>query len=97
MKLQFHLDDHPISVEIDERHQVLDLLRNTCDRKDLLAGCSPQGVCGSCLIIVKGKPRLACTLRAKNIHNKQVNRNFWHFNTKFRNFACCIFNILFTK
>ena len=35
-------------------------------------GCGSQGSCGSCTIIVKGKPRMSCTMRAKNIHNKIV-------------------------
>jgi len=35
-------------------------------------GCGSQGSCGSCTIIVKGKPRMSCTMRAKNIHNKDV-------------------------
>jgi len=72
MKLEFRLDDQPMKAELDERHQVLDILRNQCNRKDFLSGCSPQGICGSCMVIVRGKPRLSCTLRAKNIHNKDL-------------------------
>lgn len=40
--------------------------------KSSQTGCTNQGSCGSCLIMVKGKPRLSCTLRAKNLHGKPV-------------------------
>lgn len=35
-------------------------------------GCGSQGSCGSCLVVVKGKPRMSCTLRAKNLDRKIV-------------------------
>ncbi len=35
-------------------------------------GCGSQGSCGSCVVVVKGRPRMSCTLRAKNLDRKVV-------------------------
>ena len=71
-KIIFTLDNKEINVEREITDSVLDILREDCQKKEIKQGCSPQGACGSCMVLVKGKPRLSCTLRAKNIENKKL-------------------------
>ena len=68
----FTLDGEEISVQRQNTDSVLDILREDCHKKEIKQGCSPQGACGSCMVLVKGKPRLSCTLRAKNIAKKDL-------------------------
>lgn len=73
MQLQFTLDGTEINIdEIDIAYPVVSLLREQCSLQSVRTGCSPQGSCGSCMIMIQGKPRLSCSLRAKNIDKKEI-------------------------
>lgn len=59
--------------ELDVEHvQSVSAVVSDVSGQTIHRGCGSQGSCGSCTIIVKGKPRMSCTMRAKNIHNKVV-------------------------
>ena len=64
------IDGVSLTLDVPDTQSVSTVLEEL--GKTIQTGCSNQGSCGSCLIMVKGKPRLACTLRAKNLHNKTV-------------------------
>ena len=72
MKISFTLDGQHKSVVREIADPVLEILREDCGKKEIKQGCSPQGACGSCMVVINGKPRLSCTLRAKNISNKNI-------------------------
>ena len=72
MKLEFELDHQTYSITVDSNISALRVIREMCRRMDIASGCSPQGVCGVCMVLIQGKPRLLCTLRAKNLHRKKI-------------------------
>lgn len=72
MELEFELDGQRYSLDVEPRISALRVIRELCARKDIVSGCAPQGVCGACMVFVAEKPRLLCTLRAKNLHGKKI-------------------------
>ena len=58
---------------LDVEHvQPASFLLSTVCQTNIHTGCGSQGSCGTCMVFVKGRPRMSCTMRAKNIHNKEV-------------------------
>lgn len=51
---------------------LLDLLRDDCKMLSVKDGCSPQGQCGCCTVLVDGKARVACVTPAKRVRGRQV-------------------------
>ncbi|MEL6346757.1 MAG: 2Fe-2S iron-sulfur cluster-binding protein, partial [Myxococcota bacterium] len=72
IEITFTLDGAAQTITVDPARSVLSLLREDFGCHQLAAGCSPQGICGSCLAIVNGKPRVTCTMRAKTLNNKRL-------------------------
>ncbi|HND00380.1 MAG TPA: 2Fe-2S iron-sulfur cluster-binding protein, partial [Myxococcota bacterium] len=70
--LSFTLNGQPQNVEVDPRLSTLDLLREHLGISSLKAGCAPQGLCGCCLVLINGQPRLSCTLPNKSLAGKEV-------------------------
>ena len=72
LTVEFQLDGKDIRHTARSGRSALDFLRQECAQKQLLPGCSPQGLCGCCAILVNGKARLSCTLKVKNLNNKRI-------------------------
>lgn len=70
--LSFTLNGVPQNIEVDPRLSTLDLLREHLGISSLKAGCAPQGLCGCCLVLINGQPRLSCTLPNKSLAGKEV-------------------------
>lgn len=68
----FQLNGHTVAGAAPAKRPLLELLREDLDHRTARPGCSPQGVCGCCAVLVDGKPRLACTLPAKSVEGKAV-------------------------
>ncbi|MCP4224236.1 MAG: 2Fe-2S iron-sulfur cluster binding domain-containing protein [Actinomycetia bacterium] len=51
---------------------LLDLLRHQLGKTDLKDGCSPQGQCGCCTVLVDGQPRVACVTPVKRVAGRAV-------------------------
>lgn len=68
----FSLDGAPVSVTCDPKTPALEVLREQLGVIGVKAGCSPQGMCGCCTVLVDGKPRLTCTLPTKSLAGKSV-------------------------
>ena len=58
-------------VQLQENRRLLDVLRYDCELKSVKDGCS-EGVCGSCTVLVDGKPVLACTQRIAKFCGKSI-------------------------
>ncbi len=72
LDIEFTLDGVVQHAQVHKKDNALPLLRDQLGCTTLKAGCSPQGVCGSCAAIVGGKPRLTCTLPAKAMNGKDI-------------------------
>src|SRR5215470_15637356 len=60
------------SAEVRPDESLLTTLR---DRFDIISpknGCEPMGQCGCCTVLIDGKPRLSCTLKAASVAGKSV-------------------------
>ncbi len=68
----FTLNGREVRVSGPPRRSLLSALREDFGLVSLKAGCSPQGVCGCCVALVNGKPRITCTLAIKTTAGKVV-------------------------
>src|SRR5438309_9405999 len=71
MTLRFTLDGRPVSVE-DEDVSLLEVLRDRLGARSPKDGCSPQGQCGCCTVLVDGAPRVACVTPARRVAGRRV-------------------------
>lgn len=67
----FVLNGRPVTV-VDQGKSLLDVLREDLNVLSPKDGCQPMGQCGCCTILIDGKPRLSCTIKASTVANKQV-------------------------
>ncbi len=72
VRFDFVLDGAPVWVEADPKSPALEALREQLGVVGVKAGCSPQGLCGCCTVLIDNKPRLTCTLPVKALAGKQV-------------------------
>ena len=71
--LRFTLDGVAVELDVaDPKSPALAALREQLGVLGVKAGCSPQGSCGACTVLVDGKPRLTCTLPVKSLAGKAV-------------------------
>ena len=70
-KLQFILNGKPVTLEIDARTTMLNLLREHIGYTGTKKGCE-MGQCGACTIHVNGKRLKSCTQLALNHQNNQI-------------------------
>lgn len=73
MKLSFSttINGHKQEVHARSNQTLLEFLRNDLKLKGTVEGCS-VGVCGSCTVLIDGKPVSSCLLLASNIEDKAV-------------------------
>src|SRR5438067_344029 len=71
MTLEFTLDGRQVSVE-DTDVSLLEVLRDRLGARSPKDGCSPQGQCGCCTVLVDGAPRVACVTPVKRIAGRSV-------------------------
>ena len=67
----FTLNGRPETVP-DDGWSLLDVLRERLGVRSAKDGCSPQGQCGCCTVLVDGAPRVACVTPAKRIAGRQI-------------------------
>jgi len=65
--VEFTLDGERRTVAHRPGESLLEVLRERCGVTTVKDGCRPQGQCGACLAIVKGHPRVTCTLPIENV------------------------------
>ena len=71
MPLTFTLDGQPVEVD-DAGSSLLDVLREQLGVRSAKDGCSPQGQCGCCTVLVDGQPRVACVTPARRVAGRTV-------------------------
>ena len=60
------------AVDVDDRGSLLDALRDQLGLRSAKDGCSPQGQCGCCTVLVDGKPRVACVTPVRRVAGRTV-------------------------
>jgi xanthine dehydrogenase small subunit len=71
--LAFSLTVNGDLIEVaDERASLLDVLRTQVGFRSVKDGCSPQGQCGCCTVLVDGAPRVACVTPARRVAGRTV-------------------------
>jgi xanthine dehydrogenase small subunit len=56
----------------DDGGSLLDVLREGLSVRMLKDGCSPQGQCGCCTVLVDGQPRVACVTPARRVRGRTI-------------------------
>ena len=59
-------------VVADDGSTLLDVLRDQLAHRSPKDGCSPQGQCGCCTVLVDGQPRVACVTPARRVHGRAI-------------------------
>ncbi len=70
--LIFTLNGHETSTEFEDGQTFLDVLRENLGITSVKDGCSSQGVCGCCTILLDGKPALACLLDPARVADREI-------------------------
>jgi len=73
MKLSFTaiLNGEKREVQVDSHRTLLEFLHDNLKLKGTVEGCS-VGVCGSCTVLLDGKPVSSCLTLASNIEGREV-------------------------
>jgi aerobic-type carbon monoxide dehydrogenase small subunit (CoxS/CutS family) len=69
--LQMEVDGQQIEVA-DAGGSLLDVLREALGARSPKDGCSPQGQCGCCTVLVDGQPRVACVTPARRVAGRAI-------------------------
>jgi xanthine dehydrogenase molybdenum-binding subunit len=70
--ITFTLNGREIALEDAHDLSLLDAIRDRCGDTSPKDGCQPLGQCGCCTVLVDGKPRLSCTMKASLAAGKEV-------------------------
>src|SRR5437870_5133178 len=71
LTLTFTLDGRAVEVP-DDGATLLEVLRDRLGNRSPKDGCSPQGQCGCCTVLVDGQPRVACVTPVRRVAGRSV-------------------------
>lgn len=69
--IQLSVNDVQVEVP-DVGETLLGLLRDQLGLSGAKDGCSPQGQCGCCTVLVDGQPRVACVTPARRVRGRSI-------------------------
>jgi aerobic-type carbon monoxide dehydrogenase small subunit (CoxS/CutS family) len=69
--ISFELDGRAVVV-VEDGASLLEVLRDRLGERSPKDGCSPQGQCGCCTVLVDGQPRVACVTPARRVAGRRV-------------------------
>jgi selenium-dependent xanthine dehydrogenase len=70
--MEFTLNGQSVLAEPREGESLLELLREQFGLRSVKDGCSPEGACGACTVIVDGRAAVACAQPATRLAGKHV-------------------------
>lgn len=70
-EISLHVNDQLVTAP-DEGASLLWLLREFLRIRSVKDGCSPQGQCGACTVLVDGTPRVSCVTPARRVAGRRV-------------------------
>jgi aerobic-type carbon monoxide dehydrogenase small subunit (CoxS/CutS family) len=71
VNIGFELNGKQVTLEIEQRETLAEVLRGRCRLTGVKISCEAQ-VCGSCTVLVDGLPVSSCTLLAYEVRGKRV-------------------------
>jgi selenium-dependent xanthine dehydrogenase len=71
-ELSFTLNGRLVSAHFEEGMTLLEVLRDVCGVTSPKDGCSPQGQCGCCTILVDGLAVLSCLRKPASVDGREV-------------------------
>lgn len=71
MTLALEVDGRQVEVAEDGA-SLLEVLRDRLGIRSVKDGCSPQGQCGCCTVLVDGSPRVACVTPARRVAGRRI-------------------------
>jgi aerobic-type carbon monoxide dehydrogenase small subunit (CoxS/CutS family) len=71
VELALQVDGRAVVVP-DDGSSLLEVLRDRLGLRTAKDGCSPQGQCGCCTVLVDGKPRVACVTPARRVAGRAI-------------------------
>jgi len=71
-RVQFSCDGLQVEVDAAPGESLLSVLRERLGVTSPKDGCSPQGQCGCCTVLVDGEPRVACVTPATRVDGRVV-------------------------
>ena len=69
--LTIRVDGRTVRVA-DDGATLLDVLRGDAGIQSVKDGCSPQGQCGCCTVLVDGQPRVSCVTPVRRVGDREV-------------------------
>jgi xanthine dehydrogenase small subunit len=69
--IELRVDGRAVSI-LDADLSLLEALRDVIGVRDPKDGCSPQGQCGCCTVLVDGEPRVACVTPVRRVAGRDV-------------------------
>jgi aerobic-type carbon monoxide dehydrogenase small subunit (CoxS/CutS family) len=69
--VELQVDGQDVSVP-DDGASLLEALRDRLGIRSPKDGCSPQGQCGCCTVLVDGAPRVACVTPVRRVAGRQI-------------------------
>ena len=69
--IELIVDGAPVAVP-DDGASLLEVLRDRLGIRSPKDGCSPQGQCGCCTVLVDGQPRVSCVTPVKRVRGRTV-------------------------
>jgi carbon-monoxide dehydrogenase small subunit len=70
--ISLNVNDIPRQVMIDPSQTLLEVLRNELDLTGVKEGCDRIGECGTCTVLMDGRPVLACLVLAMEAQGKEI-------------------------
>lgn len=70
-RVNFTLNDDPVSIDVDVRDLLLHTLRENLDLTGTKEGCT-TGACGACAVILDGRPVNSCLVLTATIEGSDV-------------------------
>jgi selenium-dependent xanthine dehydrogenase len=71
-ELSFTLNGESTTVEYPEGMNLLDVLRDVCGLTSPKDGCSPQGYCGCCTVLIDGRGVPSCLRKPEQVAGREV-------------------------